>query len=126
MDHTTFSLSLSLSLLPFPPTFWGDFSHPISLGDFYCLPAYQREEKESKCYWGRNSPQILIVLLGATLGFGERWLCIYFIGCCGFFGLFGRVLKVVLPNVLPISVAGIFRGQESELCLCSGEHTVVL
>ena len=31
-------------------------------------------------------------------------------GCCGFFGLFGRVLKVVLPNVSPVSVAGIFRG----------------
>uniref|UniRef100_A0ABM5FK34 Extracellular tyrosine-protein kinase PKDCC isoform X1 n=1 Tax=Pogona vitticeps TaxID=103695 RepID=A0ABM5FK34_9SAUR len=34
-------------------------------------------------------------------------------GCCGFFGLFGRVLKVVLPNVSPVSVAGIFRGQHS-------------
>ena len=33
----------------------------------------------------------------------------------GFFGLFGRVLKVVLPNVSPISVAGIFRGQHSVL-----------
>ena len=31
--------------------------------------------------------------------------------CCGFFRLFGRVLKVVLPNVLPVFVAGIFRGQ---------------
>ena len=30
--------------------------------------------------------------------------------CCGFFGLFGRVLKVVLPNVSPVSVASIFRG----------------
>ena len=28
----------------------------------------------------------------------------------GFFGLFGRVLKVVLPNVTPVSVASIFRG----------------
>ena len=38
-------------------------------------------------------------------------------GCCGFFGLFGRVLKVVLPDVSPVSVAmGIFRGQESECC----------
>ena len=27
-------------------------------------------------------------------------------GCCGFFELFGRVLKVVLPNVSPVSVAG--------------------
>ena len=36
-------------------------------------------------------------------------------GCCGFFGLFGRVLKVVLPNVLPVSVAGIFRGPHSVL-----------
>ena len=36
-------------------------------------------------------------------------------GCCGFLGLFGRVLKVVLPNVLPVSVAGIFRGQHSVL-----------
>ena len=33
-------------------------------------------------------------------------------GCCGFFGLFGRVLKVVLPDVSPVSVAGIFRGQQ--------------
>ena len=40
-------------------------------------------------------------------------------GCCGFFGLFGRVLKVVLPNVLPVFVAGIFRGQELEFCMCS-------
>ena len=39
----------------------------------------------------------------------------YFIGCCRFFGLFGRVLKVVLPNVSPVSVAGIFRGQHSVL-----------
>ena len=23
-------------------------------------------------------------------------------GCCGFFGLFGHVLKVVLPNILPV------------------------
>ena len=29
-----------------------------------------------------------------------------------------QVLKVVL-NVSPVSVAGIFRRQESELCLCS-------
>ena len=36
-------------------------------------------------------------------------------GCCGIFGLFGRVLKVVLPNVSPVSVAGIFRGQHSVL-----------
>ena len=35
--------------------------------------------------------------------------------CCGFFGLFGRVLKVVLPNISPVSVAGIFRGQHSVL-----------
>ena len=42
-----------------------------------------------------------------------------FDGCCGFFGLFGCVLKVVLPDVSPVSVAGIFRGQEPELCLCS-------
>ena len=27
-------------------------------------------------------------------------------GCFGFFGLFGHVPKVVLPNVLPVSVAG--------------------
>ena len=33
-------------------------------------------------------------------------------GCCGFFGLFGRVLKVVLPDVSTVSVAGIFRGQQ--------------
>ena len=33
--------------------------------------------------------------------------------CCGFFGLFSRVLKVVLPNVSPVSLAGIFRGQHS-------------
>ena len=31
-------------------------------------------------------------------------------GCCGFFGLFGRVLKFVLPDVSPVSVAAIFRG----------------
>ena len=36
-------------------------------------------------------------------------------GCCGFFGLFGPVLKVVLPNVSPVSVAGVFRGQHSVL-----------
>ena len=35
-------------------------------------------------------------------------------GCCGFFGLLGRVLKVVLPNVSPVSVAGIFRGQQTD------------
>ena len=33
---------------------------------------------------------------------------------CRVFRLFGHVLKVFLPNVLPVSVAGIFRGQESE------------
>ena len=38
--------------------------------------------------------------------------------CCGFSGLFGHVLEVFLPNVSPVSVASIFRGQESELCLC--------
>ena len=36
-------------------------------------------------------------------------------GCCVFFGLFGRVLKVVLPNVSSVSVAGIFIGQHSVL-----------
>ena len=40
--------------------------------------------------------------------------------CCRFFGLSGRVLEVVLPNVSPVSLAGIFGGQESELGLCSG------
>ena len=30
------------------------------------------------------------------------------------------VLKVVLPNIALVSVVGIFRRQESELCLCSG------
>ena len=39
---------------------------------------------------------------------------------CGFFGLFGHVLEVFLPNILPVYVAGIFRGEELELCLCSG------
>ena len=33
----------------------------------------------------------------------------------GFFGLLGHVLKVVLPNVSPVSVPGIFRGQHSVL-----------
>ena len=38
---------------------------------------------------------------------------------CGFFGLFGCVLKVVLPDVSPVSVAGIFRvGTLSMLCCC--------
>ena len=44
-------------------------------------------------------------------------------GCCGFFRLFGHVLKVVFPNVSPVSVAGIFTGQHSVLCsgvLCLG------
>ena len=41
-------------------------------------------------------------------------------GSCRFFGLFGCVLKIFLHNVSPVSVAGIFRGQELELCLCSG------
>ena len=41
-------------------------------------------------------------------------------GCCRSFGLFGHDLKVFLPSILPVSVAGIFRGQELELCLCSG------
>ena len=36
-----------------------------------------------------------------------------------FGGLFGHVLEVFLPNVSPVSVASTFRGQESELCLCS-------
>ena len=31
---------------------------------------------------------------------------------CGFFGLFGHVLKVVLPDISPVSVASIFRGLE--------------
>ena len=38
---------------------------------------------------------------------------------CRFSGLFSCVLKVFLPNVSPVSVAGIFRGQESELGVCS-------
>ena len=33
--------------------------------------------------------------------------------------MFGCVLKVFLPNVSPVSVARIFRGQETELCLYS-------
>ena len=37
------------------------------------------------------------------------------VGCCGFFVLFGRVLKIVLPNISPVSVAGIYRGQHSVL-----------
>ena len=49
-------------------------------------------------------------------------------GCCGFFGLFGHVLKVVLPNVSPVSVAGIFGGQHSVLwfcALCLSEHRLL-
>ena len=49
---------------------------------------------------------------------GWLWWSVCF--CCESFRLFGRVLKVFLPNVLLISLASIFRGQESELCLCSG------
>ena len=30
-------------------------------------------------------------------------------------GLFGCALKVVLPNISPVSVSGIFRGQQSML-----------
>ena len=41
-------------------------------------------------------------------------------GCCRFFRLSGCVLEVFLLNISPVSVASIFRGQESELCLCSG------
>ena len=41
-------------------------------------------------------------------------------GCCRLFRLFGCVLEVFLPNVSPVCVASIFRGQEPELCLCSG------
>ena len=37
------------------------------------------------------------------------------VGCSEFFGLFGHVLKVVFPNVSPVSVAGIFRGQKPVL-----------
>ena len=37
----------------------------------------------------------------------------WFYGCCGFFRLLGHVLKVFLPNVSPVSVAAIFRGQHS-------------
>ena len=40
--------------------------------------------------------------------------------CCRFFRLFGHVLEFFLPNVSPVSLASIFRGQELELCLCSG------
>ena len=40
---------------------------------------------------------------------------------CGFFGLFGRVLKIVLPNVLPVSVAGIFRGRHLQRTVLSSE-----
>ena len=40
-------------------------------------------------------------------------------GYCRLFGLFGCVLEVFLPNISPVSVASIFRGQELELCLCS-------
>ena len=36
-------------------------------------------------------------------------------GCCGFFRLFGRAVKVILSKVSPVSVAGIFRGQHSVL-----------
>ena len=42
----------------------------------------------------------------------ELTLFIYLFICCGFFGFFGHVLKVVLPDVLPVSVAGIFKGLE--------------
>ena len=35
---------------------------------------------------------------------------------CRFFGLFGRVFEVFLPNVSPVFMAGLFRGPESELC----------
>ena len=40
-----------------------------------------------------------------------------------FFGLFGQVLEVFLSSVSPVPVAGIYRGQELELCvqvLCVG------
>ena len=44
-------------------------------------------------------------------------------GCYRSFGLFGHVPKVFLPNVLPVSVATIFRGQELELCVLKADPT---
>ena len=49
---------------------------------------------------------------GASVYHLLLWYSFDHYGCCGFFGLFGRVLKVVLPDVSPVSVAGIFRGLE--------------
>ena len=40
----------------------------------------------------------------------------------GFLGSLAVFLKVVLPDVSPVSVAGIFRGQESELPQTAPEH----
>ena len=42
----------------------------------------------------------------------------------GVFGLFGHVLKVVLPNVSQVSVAGIFRGQHSALVQLAWELSI--
>ena len=43
---------------------------------------------------------------------GVGWKNIILFGCCGFFGFFGRLLNVVLPDISLVSVASIFRGLE--------------
>ena len=45
-------------------------------------------------------------------------------GCCGFFGLFSCVLKVVLPNVSPVPVAGIFREQGLQKKLTKKQNNI--
>ena len=38
---------------------------------------------------------------------------VFFYGCCRFFGLFDRVLKVFLPNVSPVSVTDKTLGRQT-------------
>ena len=44
-------------------------------------------------------------------------------GCCEFFGLLGRVLKIVLPDISPVSVAGIFSPQSGGHCVLIPSHS---
>ena len=61
---------------------------------------------KSKSITIKNLIKISTFVVNSTELFFQGSLTMTKIGCCGFFRLFGRVLKVVLPNVSPVSVAG--------------------
>ena len=88
--------------------YWGEWVPPNCITHLSCVVVtYHHHLQLMATQWMSTYNSLSVIQ--------ERVIKDSYIGCSGFFEVFGRVLKVVLPNVLPVSVASIFRGQQPVL-----------